>query len=276
MKLIAILLALALEKWGGHLRPRGLVKRLSTVLAAWAQRLGRSADGPLGLFLVVMLPSILLGTLYQLIVWLSEPLAVLVGAALLFASLGGHCLVENIESIGAMLERGDQEGARLLGNEVLAQPLDSDGDQLTAEIAEGLLVEANEQLYGVLFWFILLGPAGALLFRLSGALRRVVPRDGELVAWSLQFHWLLAWVPARLSALGYALAGSFGHATEHWSGHWQGATDSNRATLISSGMGALLALEKDPPEDLLAEALALVTRAVAVWAAVVAVVILTS
>ena len=274
MKLIAILIALALEKWGGHLRPRGLVRRLSTLLAAWAQQFGRSADGPFGLFLVVILPSILLGALYYGIILLSKPLAVLVGAVLLFASLGGHCLKENIEQIDAMLDLGDEEGARLLGREVLGHPVDSEGEELVREVSEGLLVEANEQLYGVLFWFILLGPTGALLFRLSGSLRRVVPQDSELIAWSLQFHWLLAWVPARVAALGYAIAGSFGHATEHWSSHWDANPDSNHATLISSGLGALLALEKDPPAGLLSEALALVTRAVAVWAAVVAILIL--
>ena len=277
MKLIAILIALVLEKWGGHLRPKGLVRRLSGIIAAWVQRLGDTADGPLGVFLVVVVPSLLIGGLYWLLVWVSMPLAILVAAILLFASLGGHCLKESVEKLGDMIEAGDEEGARLLASEVLGHPVESSGDALAREVSEGVLVEANELVYGVLFWFIVLGPAGSVLFRLSGSLRHVVnDKDSGLVQSSLYFHWLLAWLPARVSALGYAIAGSFGHATEHWSSTWGDYPDSNRATLISSGLGALLALEKAPPPDLLAETLALVTRAVAVWAAVVAVFILGS
>lgn len=277
MKLIAILIALALEKWGGHLRPRGLIGGLSEVLGAWVQRLGRTADGPFGIFLVVVLPSILIGALYWAAAWLSTVLAVVFAAALLFACLGGHCLKEAVEEMVEMLERGDEAGARLLAAETLGHPMTSSGDELARETSEAVLVEANERVYGVLFWFIVLGPAGAVLYRLSGSVGRVVAqRDCGLVRASMNFHWLLGWVPARLSALGYAVAGSFGHATEHWSSHWEDSPDGNRATLISSGLGALLALEKDPPQDLLTETLALVTRAVAVWAAVVAISILAS
>jgi len=277
MKLIAILIALALEKWGGHLRPKRLIHGLSDWLTALVRRIGGVAEGGLGVFLVLAFPTLLVALIYLALNWLSGPLAILFAAVVLFASLGGHCLKEAVENMGDMLERGDSEGARIQASEIVGYPVTAQGDDLVRVAAEGILVEANDRVYGVLFWFIVLGPAGAVLFRLSGSLERVVgDPDSGLVSASNRFHWLLGWLPARLSALSYAMAGSFGHATEHWSAHWQDATDSNRATLISSGLGALLALEPNPPENLLAETLALVTRAVAVWAAAVAIFILGS
>jgi len=277
MKLIAILIALALEKWGGHLRPRRLVHGLSSWLTALVRRLGSHADGGIGVALVLALPVLVSGLIYLLLGWLFEPLAILFAATILFASLGGHCLKESVLAMVDMLQRDDYEGARNQAEEIVGRPITAGGDELVRIAAEGVLVEANDRVFGVLFWFILLGPAGAVLFRLSGSLERTIddPACGLLLA-SNRFHWLLGWLPARLTALGYAMAGSFGHATEHWSSHGHQARDSNRATLISSGLGALLALEPSPPDALLEETLALVTRAVAVWAAAVAIFILGS
>ena len=277
MKLIAILIALALEKWGGHLRPRRLIHGFSSWLTALVRRLGSRADGGLGVFLALAFPVLLFAAIDFALGVAFEPLAVLFAAVVLFACLGGHCLNESVAALADMLVRGDEEGARIQASEIIGRPVTEQGDALIKVASEGLLVEANERVYGVLFWFILLGPAGAVLYRLSGSLERVIDEAGcGLVQAANRFHWLLAWIPARLSALGYAMAGSFGHATEHWSAHWQDNPDSNRATLISSGLGALLALEPDPPDDLLAETLALVTRAVAVWAAAVALIIIGS
>jgi len=277
MKLIAILIALALEKWGGHLRPRRLIHGLSGWLTALVRRLGSSADGGLGVFLVLAFPVLLFAAIDFGLSLLFEPLAILFAAVVLFACLGGHCLKESVEALADMLKRGDEEGARIQASEITGRQVTEQGDALVRVASEGLLVEANERVYGVLFWFIVLGPAGAVLYRLSGSLERVVDEAGcGLVQAANRFHWVLGWAPARLSALGYAVAGSFGHATEHWSSHWHDSPDSNRATLISSGLGALLALEQDPPEDLLGETLALVTRAVAVWAAAVALIIIGS
>lgn len=277
MKLIAILIALALEKWGGHLRPRRFIHGLSAWLTALVRRLGSSADGGFGVFLVLAFPVLLFALIDFALSAMFEPLAILFAAVVLFACLGGHCLKESVEALADMLERGDEEGARIQASEITGRRVSEQGDALIRVASEGLLIEANERVYGVLFWFIVLGPAGAVLYRLSGSMERVIDDAGcGLLQASNRFHWLLGWVPARLSAVGYAMAGSFGHATEHWSAHWQDNPDSNRAILISSGLGALLALEADPPQDLLGETLALVTRAVAVWAAAVALIILGS
>ena len=277
MKLIAILIALALEKWGGHLRPQRLIHRLSGGLTALVRGLGRGTDGGLGVLLVLAFPVLLFAGIDYALCTLFEPLAILFAAVVLFACLGGHCLKESVEAFGDMIARGDEEGARIQASEITGRQVTEQGDALVRVASEGLLVEANERVYGVLFWFMLLGPAGAVLYRFSGSLGWVVEDpDCGLVRAANRFHWLLGWLPARLSALGYAMAGSFGHATEHWSSHWGDCPDSNRATLISSGLGALLALEPEPPPDLLAETLALVTRAVAVWAAAVALIIIGS
>src|SRR5690606_24093621 len=80
------------------------------------------------------------------------------------------------------------------------------------------------RIFGVAFWFVVLGPVGAWLFRVSDLLRRRAAfesargygaaKAGLPAAETLPGA--LAWLPARLAALGHALAGSFDDAANAW------------------------------------------------------------
>jgi membrane protein required for beta-lactamase induction len=197
---------------------------------------------------------------------------------LLLLSYGPTDLEAEVEAYVDAEERGDEESACWHAAELIGCEPPEHSPLLTRRIVENTLVEANERLLAVLFWFLLLGPAGALMYRLVTELARDIEEpEFELLAEAAQrLHGILAWVPARMCALAYALAGGFVEALHAWrsqSGPWQ---ESSRKVLIASGLGAM-GYEPGEEESLsehdtsmVHEALALVRRAVLVFLSVLA------
>jgi AmpE protein len=150
-------------------------------------------------------------------------------------------------------------------------------------------VQANNRLFAVIFWFVLLGPFGAWTYRVTDLIRRRaafnVTRDGEnetrerfLRAARLCHGWL-AWLPARLTALGFALAGSFDGALRVW--RTPAADRDHRSSELSEmllarvGSGALALERREGESDVLravrgAHAVkGMILRLLIIWAAVI-------
>ena len=122
-------------------------------------------------------------------------------------------------------EREDQEGAREKAQELLKGEIPDNDSDLIREINKVILIEANERLFAVLFWFVLSGgPIGAVLYRLTSALREYTQQEaenirGEFVLVSRLLYFILNWIPARLTAFSYAIIGSFVDAVHQWKTH---------------------------------------------------------
>lgn len=86
--------------------------------------------------------------------------------------------------------------------------------------ANQLVVTAHEHLFSVVFWFVILGPVGALLYHLLTLLlvlasNRVAGVNAWMGALS-NLHGILSWIPARLTALFFALVGNFDTGFPCW------------------------------------------------------------
>lgn len=110
------------------------------------------------------------------------------------------------------------------------------------QISQELLIAANEKTFAVLFWFFILGGFGALMYRLVALLRsNAQPEESSLhavfsVADLLQA--ILDWVPARLAALTYVVAGNFVPGFAEWRKEiWSGLL-SNGIVLVRTGIAA--------------------------------------
>jgi AmpE protein len=152
-------------------------------------------------------------------------------------------------------------------------------------------VQANNRLFAVVFWFVLLGPFGAWAYRVTDLIRRraVFCADREetcqatterLRDAAVTLHGWLAWIPARLTAIGYAAAGHFDAAVGAWRApdEQRGASTSeyNEHLLARVGVAAL-ALRDEDDEDLAQRAVrgataanGLVFRLLLIWAVVIA------
>lgn len=73
------------------------------------------------------------------------------------------------------------------------------------------LVTSHESSFGVLFWFAVLGPTGALLYWFLVASNSAsFSNHAGLHATLSRLHGWAAWIPARITGFIYALVGNFG------------------------------------------------------------------
>ena len=284
MIVIAILLALVAERF---LLEREDFRRFGwfTGYLTWLRRQSWgewSSEGVTGI-LAILLPPLLVAGLLQLAfhgLFYGIP-GFLFATALLIYCLGPKDLDRQVSDFAAAWDAGEVEEA----HEIAADLVSEDTGDYGQGLARGIMEQACYRIFAVPFWFILLGPLGALLYRLARNLQTVTADSEEFTP---EFHAglqrlleILDWLPARLAAAGYALAGDFHDAVMAWrnveSPEAESGTNHDSATLVATvGMGALgmetLTREEPQPEHLpvhLAEsALGLVWRSVLIWLAV--------
>lgn len=85
-------------------------------------------------------------------------------------------------------------------------------------LVEEIFIQTHERTLAIIFWFVILGPLGALLYQLNAEwLRHSKEDENTELSQSLKLlHTILSWVPVRLAALSYAIVGSFVHALQAW------------------------------------------------------------
>ena len=122
------------------------------------------------------------------------------------------------------------------------------GQEYAEESAEGVarlamehaVLRAHRQIFGVLLWFVLLGPAGALAYRLAAELARaeIVHDQGEETFARRLFVWI-DWLPARISALAFSVIGNFEDAMYCWRTQATLWPDTNAGVVLAAASGAL-------------------------------------
>lgn len=279
MSLLILLLSLLLERLLGslaELRRFGWLDwlRRRVLAQGWG-------DGTLGVVAVVVLPLLGLFVLAALLHALGSFFSFVLALLVLLYSLGPGDLEAEIDAFAEARARGDEEAALLHAAALLGADEIKDSATLTRSMLGAMLAAAHERFFGVVFWFVLLGPLGALLYRVVGRLQLEKNEEGAGFALAARrLHQILSWVPARLAALTYALSGSFVDGMQHWHEQPDGWWQDSRSVLIASGLGALRYQppgEDDLPLDMALEnshvhdAMALIRRAALIWLAVIAV-----
>jgi membrane protein required for beta-lactamase induction len=216
MTFIGILLALLAERILGHL-PRVGEPLLTQQLIVNVQRYV-----PLGAYWGAWVAPVLLllgGTALAAVVdWqLRQPLLDLAFATVvLFLCLGPRHLASDIQALIAAHERNDEQAERTLTLALLRGP----GRRATRRSLIGaLFIQSHERVFGVLLWFFAAGPAGAVFYRLASRMPRFLhetqpgtPAEEAAVA----LHAAAAWLPARITASLFGLAGSLDKALRRW------------------------------------------------------------
>ncbi|MEO7387636.1 MAG: regulatory signaling modulator protein AmpE [Gammaproteobacteria bacterium] len=205
----------------------------------------------------------------------------------LLFSLGPRDLDDEVEDYGDALETGDTTNQQRVAEELLERLPPVLPAERNAAVERAIYVQANNRIFGVVFWFLVLGPAGAWAFRVLDLLRhRAEIKAGEEDATATMtavriLHGLLAWIPSRLLALGYVLAGNFEEAMESWRNTGREANLSfadgtaeivARVGIAASGRGALDVADSVEAQDRIGGARSLVIRTLwMIWCPVIAV-----
>ena len=170
--------------------------------------------------------------------------AFVVDVALLYFALGARSLIEHGRAIARPLAAGDLPAAR----EKVGWIVSRDTTRLNATgVAtagvESLLENGNDAIFGALFWFALAGGPGALLFRLANTLDAMWgypnERYNRFGRFAARVDDLLNYLPARLTALCYALLGRTGNALACWRRQAPTWDSPNAGPVMAAGAGSL-------------------------------------
>lgn len=216
------------------------------------------------LFIVIILQGWFEGSLYGLF-------ELLFGLIIFAYCLGPKDINRQINRYLLARENGDEESAMVEASEIMQKPAPSDPDQQTVEVMRSVLHESNDRVFSVIFWFVILGPLGAVLYRLTTHTMRTT-EHANLREAAKQLQAILAWIPAHLVAIAYAITGDYEGAKHEFSNKMRqhDLSESNYHTLITAGQGAIKDCSSTDETACVRSARALVLRTLVVWLAVVA------
>jgi membrane protein required for beta-lactamase induction len=278
MRLLIVLITTAADKLlGESLAKFKALRRLDWYhrLVGWIEQKIGSVEvfkGPIGVVAMLALPLLVFWFLLSWIGGWHGILAFLLAIAILLYCLGPEDLDDQIRAlIAAIRGSNDAEANRLaqaLGRSAQPVPAETRGHT----VVESILTEFPERVFGVLLWFLILGPIGAVLFRFSAELRRyAMEASSGLRDWAGRVYNVLAWLPSRIVALGYALSGNLTGAFERWRVLDTLTLEQNETALRMSGTGALQVGSDAGEVERITAAQGLVTRTLIVLLAVLTV-----
>jgi membrane protein required for beta-lactamase induction len=282
MNLISILIALAVETFYRpiqELRRFNWFYRYSDTLCKRLE--GQSwRDGPVGIILVV--GSLVFGVwlLDAMLAGVAAVFSFLFGLAVLIYTLGPRDLAGEVKEFSEAVERGDYEAGEIIATRIVGYDISGSPIEATRHVMEGILVQANVRMFGILLWFMLLGPVGAVLFRLSCELKNYsTDNESGYAAAARDLYRIMIWLPTHLVVLGFALAGSFVDTVSLWKSYTEIWKTDSEALLIESGIGAISHEPHDeegtPDLEGVHQIMALVKRTLLVWLAALALLTLT-
>ena len=273
MALISIIISLMLDhafRHKHHLRDLSWFDRYTQKVLSFI----KTDNGWVKLITVLAAP-LLLVALLQLILFnfLWGLLFFLLGIPVLFYCLGPDCLINDIDAYLDARSLGDDEEALHYAGILTGSSASPAPDQQTTDVTRAILNTANERVFSVLFWFVLLGPLGAVLYRLTTDLSKKDSGAESLQKTASLLHASMAWAPARLLAIGYALTGHFDGAVHAYRNRpaEEDIALANYDILIHTGLGALHYQQEVTDEIAsIRSARSLVTRSILIWVAMLA------
>ncbi|SUX56215.1 adenosylcobinamide-phosphate synthase CbiB [Chromobacterium vaccinii] len=171
-------------------------------------------------------------------------LEIIVPVALLYLAVGARSLAQHAEVVRKALAEGDLQLAReRVGWIVSRDTSELDEAGVARATIESVLENGSDAVFAALFWFLVLGAPGAVLYRLANTLDAMWGYKNDRY---LHFGWAAArfddalnYLPARLAALTYLL---LGHAAKGWR-CWRTQAPTwyspNAGPVMAAGAGAL-------------------------------------
>jgi len=297
MNLIALLIGLIVERLATRIFHWRRMRWMDRIIDAGFRAVAGFANWP-ALIPVVLLALLLAAPVFVATFALTDTLLgfpyLFLAIVVLFFSLGPKDIGEDVDEYCAALEAADEQAILHRATALVEGDVPEDALERIHCVESAVFVQANNRLFAVIFWFVVLGPLGPLgawAYRVTDLIRRRAvfnaARDEEKSSTTarirdaaVMLHGWLAWIPARLTAIGYGISGHFDGALGAWRTQQAPAPNStseaSEMLLARVGVGAL-ALHEIDDEDLsdrgvrgASAANKLVFRLLLIWAVIIA------
>jgi len=195
---------------------------------------------------IILLPPVLIlygfvslfdGSLYWLVLFV-------VSIVILFLSLGPKSLEKSFEKYFESMQRDDLEAAYLHLKVDDGEESNTDipeNDELVRSATQKIIIESQKRYFGVIAWFIFLGPFGALFYRLAHIYRDVCQKkefDDHRPLMEQLVHWI-DWLPVRITSLLFLLTGDFVKGFYRIKDYLTDADVNNNQLISDTGIAAL-------------------------------------
>lgn len=248
MSLLSLIAVFLIEQ----LQPLDYRRLVLEPLAAWADFIesrfngGARRHGVVAWCLAVLPPVALIAVIYGFLYSLSPVLAWLLNVGVLYLTMGFRQFSHHYTEIQLALRLGDLERARkVLGEWQERSTFGLGSEEISRLSIEGALAASHRHVFAVLLWFVLLpGPCGAVLYRISCIVRERWARAGnqeqsEFSVFAGQVFGMIDWLPLRATAAAFAIVGDFEDAVYCWRTQADQWPDRDLGIVLASGAGAL-------------------------------------
>ncbi len=235
------------------------------------ERLGSWAGSGLLLFPLLLLIWILEGMFDNALFGLFE---LAFNVLVIFLCLGPRDLDSQVEQYLDSIEIGDTQRRFNMAGHISSDELAMELPAQATQVSQAMLVQANSRIFAVMFWFTLLGPIAAVLYRVLEQFLTGNYLEKSLQSLKLAMRSVLGWVdwiPARISLLAYMISGAFEEGLQAYHKGSVAALDSyeqNNDLLKLVGYACITQQEvsdENQAIQLIRKTRGLILRALVVW-----------
>ena len=182
------------------------------------------------------------------IIWLLQvsldSLGWIISLFVLYWALGLKSLIEHIQPVRIALSHNNIDQARHSLSRIVSRDTKSlDQQQITTAAVETTLENGCDAVFGALFWFLVGGAPMAVLYRLINTLDAMwgyrTSRYEFFGKSAAILDDIANYLPARLTALSYAICGNFKTAINSWFSFSKLLESPNAGPVMAAGAGSL-------------------------------------
>lgn len=292
MSLLAILFSLAIEHYYNAVEQFRNYDWVSS-FSNWIKE--RFADSEywndtIGLIAVILIPMFVCALIYGVLDHAMGLLGFLFSLLVLLYCIGPQRFLYTARQFIDAGEHDDQHSLQTYANELLGTESTEVSNDTYRQVSAKLINGTNEGLLSIFFWFILLGPMGALMCRMVNVLYSETSQAADTVDdenenseitgdrnftefnnTTRMLYAILLWLPAQLTMLAFAITGSFIDTLREWKTRLSKDylnPQETETTLFRTGFNAL---QRNPDDDdqhdlsTVEDVLALCWRSLIVW-----------
>ena len=248
MTFLSILFALLIEQ----LKPLRVdnpiylqVQNLASKVEGWCNA-GKAVHGRTGWWIVVGSLTVPTALIYWLCLYFNPFAALVWNVIIVYLTLGFRRYSHYFTLIQVALSAGDEATARkFLAEWINRDTTDLDATEISRLAVERSLIASHRNVFGVFFWFLMpVGPACAVMYRLAEFLSRAWNepehmKNEEFGQYASKVFYWIDWIPARLTAVAFAVVGNFEDAIYSWRNYADRWSDELVGIILSSGGGAI-------------------------------------